>query len=91
MLQKSLSESERLKLEIEFDRIINSEQSHLKSQAIKLKAYYAKLCADESRSMTRNQNLLNDLQRIDSQLNQFESKLERLNNFRVTKVFLIFV
>ena len=88
---KTKSENERLKLEIELDRLINSDGSRLKAQAIKLKAYYAKLCTDESRSMTRNQTLLNDLQRIDAQLQQFESKLERLNNLRVMRLVLLFL
>jgi hypothetical protein len=50
-----------------------------------LKAYYTKLCEDEGKSMKRNQQLLADLQRIDSQFNQLEVKLERLSSLKVNK------
>ena len=54
-----------------------------KAKAVKLKAYYQKLCDEEEKSMKRNQQLLVDMQRIDSQFLQLDSKLERLTNLKV--------
>jgi len=56
-----------------------------KKKAIKLKAYYEKLCDDESKSIERNQIYLNEIQRIDSQFSQLDAKLERLTNLKVNK------
>ena len=58
-----------------------------KSKANKLKVYFTKLCDQEAKSLKRNQQILADLQRIDSQFQQFEVKLERLNNVKVTKKY----
>ena len=77
------SENDRLKLELELNKIINSDDSKSKFKAIKLKAYYTKLCDDETKSMKRNQQLLTDLQRVDTQFQQLEIKLERLTNLKV--------
>jgi hypothetical protein len=71
-------------LEIEFNKMANSDQVIHKSKAVKLKAYYTKLCEDEAKSMKRNQHLLNELKRVDSQFQQLESKLQRLTNLKVT-------
>lgn len=76
------SEADRLKLEIELDKLVNSEQGQLKTKASKLKAYYNKLCEDEAKSLKRNQNLLADLQRIDTQFQHLEVKLDRLSNLK---------
>jgi hypothetical protein len=40
--------------------------------------------------MKRNQQLLADLQRIDSQFNQLEVKLERLSNLKVLNLLYLF-
>lgn len=76
------SESDRLRLEIELNKLINSGESVKKTKALKLRAYYTKLCEDESNAITRNQNYLTNLQRIDSQFGQLETKLERLTNLK---------
>ncbi len=57
--------------------------SSAKAKAIKLKAYYTKLCDDETKSARRNQKILADLQRIDNQFQLLEGKLERLANLKV--------
>ncbi len=68
---------------IEYILNINS----LRTKAFKLKAYYTKLCQDEEKSFKRNQSILNDIQRVDSQFQQFESKLERLSGLKVLFFF----
>jgi hypothetical protein len=78
-----ISENERLKLEMEFNKMANSDQVVHKSKAAKLKAYYTKLCEDEAKSTKRNQHLLNELKRVDAQFQQLESKLQRLTNLKV--------
>jgi hypothetical protein len=83
------SENDRLKLELELNKIINSDDSKSKFKAIKLKAYYTKLCDNETKSMKRNQQLLTDLQRVDTQFQQLEIKLERLTNLKVFNSFSI--
>ncbi len=83
------SENDRLKLELELNKIINSDDSKSKFKAIKLKAYYTKLCDDETKSMKRNQQLLTDLQRVDTQFQQLEIKLERLTNLKVFNILAI--
>jgi len=81
--QISKSENDRLKLEIELNKLLNSDDSKSKLKAIKLKTYYTKLCDDETKSMKRNQQLLTDLQRVDTQFQQLEIKLDRLTNLKV--------
>ncbi|CAF0725517.1 unnamed protein product [Brachionus calyciflorus] len=76
------SENDRLQLEIQLNRLINSDEAIAKTKAIKLKAYYQKLCNEEEKSLKRNQQLLQDLQNLDSQFTQLDSKLERLNNLK---------
>lgn len=56
-----------------------------KSKAQKLKVYYEKLCEDESKSQRRNQQLLSDLKRIDSNFQELETKLERLTHVKVSR------
>ncbi|RNA30916.1 centrosomal kizuna-like [Brachionus plicatilis] len=76
------SENDRLQLEIQLNRLINSEESFAKTRAIKIKTYYQKLCDDEEKSLKRNRQLLNNLHRMDTQFLQLESKLERLTNLK---------
>lgn len=75
---------------MEFNKMANSDQVVHKSKAAKLKAYYTKLCEDEAKSMKRNQHLLNELKRVDSQFQQLESKLQRLTNLKV-KIDVLFL
>ena len=62
----------------------------MREKASKLRAYYLKICEDEQKSVKRNQDLLKDLQRIDSQFQAMESKLERLANLKVNSVFVLY-
>jgi hypothetical protein len=55
----------------------------VREKAGKLKAYYEKICEDEARSLKRNQQILKDLQRIDTQFQQMDAKLERLSHLKV--------
>lgn len=54
-----------------------------KSKAQKLKIYFGKLCDEEAKSAKRNQQLLNDIQRVDIEFQKLEKKLDRLNSLKV--------
>ncbi len=82
-----ISENDRIKLEIELNKLINSDQVAVRHRVLKLKNYYTNLCENEEKSLKRNQYLLSELQRVDSHFNQLEVKLDRLNNLKVYTFF----
>ena len=81
--QIAKSENDRIKLEIELNKLINSDQAAFRNKAIKLKTYYTNLCDSEEKSMKRNQYLLSELQRVDTHFHQLEVKLDRLDSLKV--------
>ena len=57
----------------------------MKEKALKLQAYYKKLCDNERSSNLRNQQLLSELSRVDQHFQLLEEKLERLATLKVKK------
>lgn len=76
------SEVQRLQLEKEFHKNVNSDKKFIKDKALKLQAYYKKLCDDERNSSLRNQHILAEMSRVDQHFQYLESKLERLTTLK---------
>ena len=55
----------------------------VQDKALKLQAYYKKLCDDERNSNLRNQHILAEMSRVDQHFQYLEAKLERLTTLKV--------
>ena len=56
--------------------MFNTYRARLK--AIRLKSYWNKICEDEKRSQTRNEQLLKDFERAEAHLQELHARTEKL-------------
>ncbi len=57
-----------------------------KLQAVKLQNYWKKICEDEKRSQWRNDQLLQDFDKFESQMAALSARTEQLRTMKVRKV-----
>lgn len=72
------SERKRLTLERELNSYAHSDTRLARLKAIRLQNYWKKICEDEKRSQWRNEQLLQDFDRVESHMEELASRTERL-------------
>jgi hypothetical protein len=55
---------------------------------VKLQGYWKKICEDERKSRWRNEKLLHDFQRVESNMEEMHEKTEKLRLIKVTLVLI---
>ncbi len=55
-----------------------------KLKAVRLQAYWKKICEDEKRSQWRNEQLIKDFDRVEAQMAALSARSERLRTMKVS-------
>ena len=54
-----------------------------KLKALRLQSYWKKICEDEKKSQWRNEQLLRDFERVESHMDDLQSRSEKLKTMKV--------
>ena len=72
------SENKRLQLEQELNSYAKSDTRMARLKAVRLQNYWKKICEDEKRSQWRNEQLLQDFDRVEAHMDELSARTERL-------------
>ena len=64
--------------------IKHSNRTRARLKAVRLQSYWKKVCEDEKRSQRRNEQLLRDVERLETHAAEMHERTEKLRGLKVT-------